>query len=101
MQYDKTYGRVEHYFGDQPEELLKDHYHRINKTGRVLDLGVGQGRHALFLARKGYSVDAIDPSKVAVELVSAAAAKEHLPIRADSTPSRLKPITTPQSSYSG
>jgi len=81
MQYDETYGSVEHYFGAQPERLLKNHYRKVDKSGRVLDLGVGQGRHALFLARKGYSVDAIDPSRVAVEMVSEAAAREHLPIR--------------------
>lgn len=80
MQYDETYRTTEDYFGAEPERLLTNHYHRIEKPGRVLDLGVGQGRHALFLARKGYTVDAIDPSKVAVETVSAMAAKERLPI---------------------
>lgn len=80
MQYDEAYRTTENYFGAEPERLLKDHYHRIGMSGRVLDLGVGQGRHALFLARKGYSVDALDPSKVAVEAVSAVATKEGFPI---------------------
>ena len=39
------------------------------------------GRHALFLARAGFSVDAIEPSAVAVETVAAIAAREQLAIR--------------------
>lgn len=46
----------------------------------VLDIGVGQGRNTLFLAREGFQVDALDPSKVAVETVSAIAEKEVLNI---------------------
>jgi len=36
-------------------------------TGRALDLACGEGRNALYLAEKGYSVDAIDSSLVAIE----------------------------------
>jgi tellurite methyltransferase len=53
----------------------------MNKSKPVLDIGVGQGRNALFLAREGFTVDAIDPSRVAIETVSALAAQETLPIR--------------------
>jgi cyclopropane fatty-acyl-phospholipid synthase-like methyltransferase len=47
-----------------------------------LDIGAGQGRNAFFLAREGFMVDAIDPSKVAIETISALAISESLPIRA-------------------
>jgi SAM-dependent methyltransferase len=80
MQYDETYSTTENYFGSEPETLLRKHHHLLDNSGRVLDLGAGQGRHALFLARRGFEVDAIDPSKVAIETVSAAAASENLDI---------------------
>lgn len=34
--------------------------------GRALDLGCGSGRNAIFLARRGFSVDAVDYSKAAI-----------------------------------
>jgi len=46
----------------------------------VLDIGAGQGRHTLFLARKGYSVDAIDHSAVGLETIAKIAADENLPV---------------------
>ncbi len=81
MEYEQAYRAAEHYFGTEPASLLINHYHRIEKSGRVLDLGTGQGRHALFLARKGYPVDAIDPSRAAIDRVSSVAEQEGLPIQ--------------------
>ena len=40
--------------------------------GRALDIACGPGRHALLLARLGWSVDAVDASTVACEMVRAA-----------------------------
>jgi tellurite methyltransferase len=81
MQYDETYSKTENYFGSEPEALLRKHHHLLDKSRRVLDLGAGQGRHALFLARQGFEVDALDPSNVAIETVSAMAARENFDIR--------------------
>ncbi len=36
-------------------------------AGRALDLACGLGRHALFLARLGWNVTAVDASRVAIE----------------------------------
>jgi len=81
MRYDEVYCKTKSYFGAEPEPLLKHHRHLLDKSHRILDIGAGQGRHALFLAREGFKVDAIDSSKVAIETVSAMAAKENLDIR--------------------
>lgn len=35
-------------------------------SGRALDLGCGSGRNAIFLARRGFSVEAVDYSKAAI-----------------------------------
>lgn len=47
----------------------------------VLDLGCGTGRHALFLARKGFHVTATDISPKGVEITAQKAEKEGLKIQ--------------------
>jgi SAM-dependent methyltransferase len=37
--------------------------------GRALDLACGTGRHAIFLAQRGWQVTAVDASRVAVDLL--------------------------------
>jgi tellurite methyltransferase len=43
------------------------------KPGRALDLACGTGRHAIFLAERGWQVTAVDASHVGIELAKAAA----------------------------
>ncbi len=65
--YDYLYANNQQYFGDHPDNLLKDYYSFCDKRGRVLDVGIGQGRNARFLLKQGFGVDGIDPSSVAIE----------------------------------
>jgi cyclopropane fatty-acyl-phospholipid synthase-like methyltransferase len=80
MSYDETYKNTKNNFGAEPEPVLRNYYRRLDKSGPVLDIGAGQGRNALFLAREGFTVDAIDPSKVATETIATIAADEGLAI---------------------
>ncbi|MBW2554859.1 MAG: class I SAM-dependent methyltransferase, partial [Deltaproteobacteria bacterium] len=48
----------------------------------ALDLAMGTGRNAIFLAENGYVVDGIDSSEVAIEKVRSFAQRESLPINA-------------------
>lgn len=41
------------------------------KPGRALDLACGAGRHAIFLAERGWRVTAVDASRVGVEMAKA------------------------------
>src|SRR5260370_3315373 len=50
--------------------------------GRVLDLACGAGRHALVLAERGWSVTAVDASRVAIELVRERARERRLEVDA-------------------
>ena len=80
MSYDKTYKNFDNVFGSNPEEILTNFFDKIDKTKPVLDIGAGQGRNSIFLAEKGFEVDAIDPSIVAVETLSEISQKRNLNI---------------------
>lgn len=49
-----------------PHSFLKNHV-RLLPKGKVLDLAAGEGRNAIFLAEKGFDVDAVDISGVALK----------------------------------
>lgn len=57
------------------EELLKDF-----PVGTALDLGCGAGGNAIWLARQGWQVTAVDWAEVAIHQAREAATKEALPI---------------------
>ena len=82
MDFDRIYRTTKNYFGESSNPLLEEYRAHIDKSNRILDLGAGQGRNSLFLARLGYGVDAVDPSQAAIETISSAAAGEGLNVRA-------------------
>lgn len=49
----------------------------------VLDLGTGLGRHAIYFAKKGFNVSAIDISEYAIQYLKTWAEKENLLINAE------------------
>ncbi|MEM6801989.1 MAG: methyltransferase domain-containing protein [Bacteroidota bacterium] len=78
-EYDSYY-QTENLFGAPYPELLS-FYESLPEKGKLLDLGCGQGRDAIALARMGYEVIGIDSSKVGIEQLNAIAAKENLSLR--------------------
>lgn len=68
-------------FPDAPAPWLVEHRDLLNGPGRALDVACGDGRNALYLARRGFVVDAIDASSVAVEALRAAALQRELAVR--------------------
>jgi SAM-dependent methyltransferase len=50
--------------------------------GRALDLACGPGRHALFLAERGWQVTAVDASRVGIELLEKNARERGLSVKA-------------------
>lgn len=68
-------------FSKEPSSFLKEQIH-ILPRGRTLDMAMGTGRNAIFLATHGYEVDGIDYSEVAVEKVRSFAKRKSLRINA-------------------
>ena len=83
--YDEAYTQPD-LFGSETSPLLTRFSDRLPAGASVLDIGVGQGRNALPLARNGIRVTGIDPSEVAVRTVNGLAATEDLPLKAIQIP---------------
>ena len=64
--WDKRYSGDEFAYGKDPNKFLEEHYEAIPR-GRVLSLAEGEGRNAVFLAKMGYSVSAVDGSGVGLK----------------------------------
>jgi SAM-dependent methyltransferase len=65
--WDQRYNEEGFAYGSDPNDFLKSEYFRIPQGGRVLCLAEGEGRNAVFLAKQGYAVTAIDQSSVGLE----------------------------------
>jgi tellurite methyltransferase len=65
--WDRRYSKRFFVYGKAPEKFLAENYDYIPYGATVLDMGMGEGRHAVFLAQKGYKVTGIDLSSVAVK----------------------------------
>ncbi len=63
MVWDERYDTSEYVYGTEPNSFLAEHWHTITGT-KVLSLAEGEGRNAVFLAEKGFSVTAVDSSAV-------------------------------------
>jgi len=61
-------------FNTQPNAFLVEMV-KNRKPGAALDVGMGQGRNAIYLARQGWTVTGFDPADKAVAQANAAAAK--------------------------
>jgi tellurite methyltransferase len=65
--WDNRYAEGEH-LNDEPHPLITKIASNL-KPGRALDLACGPGRHAIWLAQRGWVVTAVDSSRVAIEIL--------------------------------
>lgn len=77
--YDKHY-QTENLFGN-PYPVLIEYFSTHHKNCKVLDLGCGQGRDSVAIARLGHSVTGIDTSKVGIDQMNQIAKKENLDLK--------------------
>ena len=61
--WDERYSTEGYAYGTEPNQFLVENFYQIPK-GKVLSLAEGEGRNAVFLAKHGYSVTAVDGSIV-------------------------------------
>ncbi|MFN8589128.1 MAG: class I SAM-dependent methyltransferase [Candidatus Eisenbacteria bacterium] len=71
--WDERYAVDSWAFGDQPNDFLREHAHRLPARGRVLCLAEGEGRNAVHLAELGHDVTGVDLSGVGLAKAQALA----------------------------
>lgn len=93
--WDKTYARKDYVFGKDPAEFLVKYVDNLPK-GRALDIASGEGRNAVFLAKKGFQVEAVDISVVGLRKAKKLAAENGVKIQtvnADLNKYHIKPAS--------
>lgn len=78
--YDKIYAEGPR-FNPEPNRLLVEAA-GLRAPGEALDVGMGQGRNAIYLAKQGWRVTGFDVSKVGLDQARAAARRLRLPLEA-------------------
>lgn len=73
--WDTRFGQEEYVYGREPNAFLAEHHLVFPKGARVLSLGEGEGRNAVFLARQGYDVTALDSSAEGMRKLTGLAAQ--------------------------
>jgi 2-polyprenyl-3-methyl-5-hydroxy-6-metoxy-1,4-benzoquinol methylase len=63
--WDERYATSEdHVYGTEPSALVVEHRALYPEGGLALDIAAGEGKNAVYLAREGFAVEAIDISAV-------------------------------------
>lgn len=83
---------------DQPHPLLVEYGGRLS-PGSALDLACGLGRHALWLAQRGWNVAAVDASQIAIEKLQEQARIKSLRIDARKADLESQDFRIPESRY--
>jgi tellurite methyltransferase len=63
--WDTFYNTRKYIFGKEPAAFIQENISKI-QVGRALDIAMGEGRNAVYLAKKGFRVDGVDISEVAL-----------------------------------
>jgi len=79
VMWDERYGKPGRAYGTAPNAFLVSVADRLPK-GRILSLGEGEGRNAVYLASRGYDVVGVDGSRVGLAKASELAAERGVSI---------------------
>lgn len=73
--WDERYRGADLVWGTDPNRFVREQCERL-PIGRAIDLACGEGRNALWLARMGWKVTAVDFSPVAIDRARTLSARE-------------------------
>ena len=79
--WDERYEREAHLFGTAPNAFVEAHAHLVPPGGSVVELGAGEGRNLIALARRGHAATLVDFSEVALRKAGALATAADVPLR--------------------
>jgi cyclopropane fatty-acyl-phospholipid synthase-like methyltransferase len=79
--WNKKFSKEDYFYGINPNEFLASKIGLFNKHKKLLCLGEGEGRNAIFFAKDGFEVSAIDASNIGLEKLNKRALDEKLEIK--------------------
>ena len=79
--WDERYSVKGLVYGEGPNDFLASMAARLPAAGNALDIGAGEGRNALFLAKRGLDVLAVDQSEVGMQKARRLAQERGLKLR--------------------
>lgn len=78
--WDKLFSANSYIYGREPAEFVRQHVGEL-PIGKALDIAMGEGRNAVFLAKKGFQVEGVDYSEVALRKARHLAKESRVTIR--------------------
>ena len=75
------FSKADFFYGTNPNEFLASNLELIKSQKKMLCLGEGEGRNAIFFAKKGFTVTAIDASDLGLKKIENRAIEENLNIK--------------------
>ncbi len=79
--WNKIYKKHKGYmFGKEPAQFLAQNVSTL-PIGKALDIAMGEGRNAIFLAKKGFDVEGVDISEVAIQKAKRLARENNVKIK--------------------
>lgn len=80
-QWDERYKADDYFYGTEPNDFLKSQIYRLLPGAAVLCLAEGEGRNAVYLAKQGFQVTAVDGSEQGLEKLRRLAEKNGVSVR--------------------
>lgn len=81
--WNERYSKESYLFGKEPVLVLKNYVGCLRK-GKALDVAMGEGRNAVFLAQNGFQTEGLDCSSAAVEKAKRLATEKKVSLEAKS-----------------
>lgn len=79
--WDERFSLPGFFYGTEPNDFLRTQSKLFQKNGRILCLGEGEGRNAVFLAQEGFDVTAVDGSQKGFEKLAQLAKERKVEVK--------------------
>jgi len=81
--WNQKFKRDDFLYGQNPNQFIKDNYYLLKPKSKVLCLGEGEGRNAIFLAKNGFDITAIDASDIGLEKLKNSAIQQNCSVKTE------------------
>ncbi|MGM0519395.1 MAG: class I SAM-dependent methyltransferase [Campylobacterota bacterium] len=79
--WNNKFSKHDFLYGKKPNLFIASQSKKFEKNSKVLCIGEGEGRNAIFLAKRGFKVSAVDASNIGLEKLEKRAKDEQLEIK--------------------